>query len=62
MNVDVLLTWLGVGTVAAPAALLAVVGLSLLVGYTLSERAIARWTQAAVVIGLSILGLLARAR
>ena len=54
MNLDALLTWLGVGTVLAPATLLAVVGLSLLFGYGLSERAIARWTQSAVVIGLSM--------
>lgn len=54
MNLELLFQGLGLGTVLAPAVLLAVVGLSMLVGYPLSERAIARWTQSVVVFGLTM--------
>lgn len=53
---------LGVLVVAAPTLLLAVLGLTLLLGRPLSERATALWTEACVVVGLlaalAILGLM----
>jgi len=42
----------GTTVVAAPALLLAVLGLPLLVGISWSERLTARWTQLAVIVGL----------
>ena len=52
MNHDALFTALGVITVVAPVALLVAVGLSALAGWSLSERATSRCTEAAVVVGL----------
>jgi len=52
MSHDALFTALGVITVGAPVALLVVVGLSALAGWSLSERATSRFTEAAVVVGL----------
>lgn len=52
MGTDTLFTTLGICVVAAPALLLALLGLSMLIGQPLSERVIGRSTEAAVVIGL----------
>ena len=52
MSHDALFTALGVITVVAPVALLFVVGLSALAGWSLTERATSRFTEAAVVVGL----------
>jgi NAD(P)H-quinone oxidoreductase subunit 5 len=52
MSHDALFTALGVITVIAPFALLVAVGLSALAGWSLSERATSRFTEAAVVVGL----------
>lgn len=53
---------LGIITLAAPAALLAVLGLTALFVRPLGESAMARWTQASVIVGLTasigILGLM----
>ena len=53
---------LGICVVASPAVLLAVLGLTALAGWPLGERPMARFTEAAVVIGLlaslAILGLM----
>lgn len=55
-----LFTLLGFCVVASPAVLLAVLGLTPLLKFPLSERAIGRWTHAMVVVGLSaVLGILA---
>lgn len=60
MDAGSLFQLLGVGTVLAPVALLAVIGLPMLVGWPLSERTTARWTQAAVIGGLAMaVGVLA---
>ncbi|MEZ6127876.1 MAG: proton-conducting transporter membrane subunit [Planctomycetaceae bacterium] len=52
----------GIGVVAAPAVLLAVFGLTSLVGLPLSERSMSKFTEASVVIGLisavAILGMM----
>jgi NADH-quinone oxidoreductase subunit L len=62
MNVETLLWLLGMAAVGAPAALLAVMGTSSLLGWKLSERITARCTQIAVVAGLlasvAILGVM----
>ena len=62
MTLDQAFQWLGTTVVVSPAALLAVLGVTMLFGKPLSERAIARCTEAAVVIGLvsavGILGLM----
>jgi NADH-quinone oxidoreductase subunit L len=44
--------WLGLGVVICPALLLAILGLTALVGRPLNEQTMSRCTQAAVVIGL----------
>ncbi len=54
MNVDTLYTILGIGTIIAPLVLLALMGLTMLVGWPLSERVTARCTQSAVVAGLGM--------
>ncbi|MEO8270176.1 MAG: proton-conducting transporter membrane subunit [Aureliella sp.] len=59
---DNLFLWLGIVVVASPVVLLAVLGLTTLLGCPLSESVIARFTSAAVVLGLlpalAILGLM----
>ncbi|MBI2824005.1 MAG: oxidoreductase [Planctomycetia bacterium] len=52
MNVDTLYSVLGLGTVAFPALLLSVMGLTSLLGWPLGERTTARATQGAVIGGL----------
>lgn len=52
MDADTFVFSLGLCVVVLPAFLMAVVGLSSLLAYPLSERTIARMTQATVVIGL----------
>jgi NAD(P)H-quinone oxidoreductase subunit 5 len=54
VNFDLLFQVLGVGTVACPAALLVVVGLTSLAWWPLSEQTMARFNQAAVVSGLAM--------
>lgn len=62
MNLDVWYYVLGITVVACPTGLLALLGLSSLVGHPLSERTVARATEGAVVAGLAaavmILGLM----
>ncbi|MBX9788111.1 MAG: oxidoreductase [Pirellulales bacterium] len=62
MNVDAFYLAFGVATVVAPTALLVLVGLSSLVGWSISEQTTARATQTAVVAGLlaaiAVLGLM----
>lgn len=59
MNMESLFSALGMATVIAPVLLLTVVGLAMLVGRPLSERATALLTQAAVFVGLlASLGML----
>jgi len=52
MNYDSLFFLLGIGTILAPSLLLAWVGVTMLVGWQLSERTVVRSTQVAVVAGL----------
>src|SRR4051812_14846286 len=52
MTLDVLMDDLGYVSVIAPAVLLAVIGLPMLLGRPLNEKTTARATQIAVVIGL----------
>lgn len=52
MNVESLFTFLGISVIAAPALLLAVLGLAPLLGRSLSEGAVACWTASCVVVGL----------
>ncbi len=52
MNDQMLLTVFGVAIVVAPALLMAVLGIASLIGHPLSERAIGRTTQSAILIGL----------
>lgn len=60
MNVEPYFVPLGVGTVAVPAVLLGVLGLTALAGRPMSERAMARWTAGCVIVGLlSAVGILA---
>ncbi|MEZ6073583.1 MAG: proton-conducting transporter membrane subunit [Pirellulales bacterium] len=60
MTADNLFYVLGVCVVASPAALLAAFGLSSLVGWSLGERAMARFTEVTVICGLmAALGVLA---
>ncbi len=49
---DALLTTLGLAIVVAPVLLVAILGISSLIGHPLSERAIGRTTLTAIVIGL----------
>jgi NADH:ubiquinone oxidoreductase subunit 5 (subunit L)/multisubunit Na+/H+ antiporter MnhA subunit len=62
MDASSLFTALGTAVVLAPAALLAVLGVTAILGLSFSERAMARCTQTAVVIGLlssmAVLGLM----
>jgi len=62
MNLESLFYILGICVVASPAALLTLFGLTALSGHPLTERSIARFTQASVLIGLSaslaILGMM----
>jgi len=51
MNLDSLLQGLGLAVVAAPALLLAVLGISSLIGLKLHERVVGRLTQAGVLLG-----------
>ena len=52
MTYDQLFNVLGLGVVACPTLLLAVLGVTALVGRPLNERMMSRLTQAAVVTGL----------
>ena len=52
MNLEMVFTLCGFGTVVAPAVLLAVVGLSALLGWPLREHTTVRCIQAAVIFGL----------
>ena len=52
MNLDTAFFMLGLTVVISPSALLAMMGASSLVGLPLSERWLARFTQAAVALGL----------
>jgi NAD(P)H-quinone oxidoreductase subunit 5 len=54
MSYDAIFHVLGYGTILAPFVLLTVIGLSMLFDVRLSERATCRWTQVAVVTGLSM--------
>ncbi|MGD9721247.1 MAG: proton-conducting transporter membrane subunit [Pirellulales bacterium] len=54
MTIDALFTLLGTATIAAPLLLLALMGITMLVGFPLSERATARCTQLTVVAGLAM--------
>ncbi|MCC7337225.1 MAG: oxidoreductase [Pirellulaceae bacterium] len=60
--IDNLFLWLGIAVVASPSVLLAVLGLTTLLGRPLSESVTARLTSAAVVMGLlpvlAILGMM----
>jgi NAD(P)H-quinone oxidoreductase subunit 5 len=62
MNSDSWFNLLGFGVIAAPAALLFVLGLAALIGRPLGESAMSRFTEAAVIVGLlsatGILGLM----
>src|SRR5262245_47067263 len=53
MNFDLLFTTLGSCTILAPVVLFSLMGLTMLVNWPLSERTIARWTQAMVIVGLT---------
>jgi len=60
MSIETLFTLLGACTILAPIMLLALMGLTMLAAWPLSERATARWTQATVFLGLlSALAILA---
>ena len=48
MNLDTLFALLGFGTVLSPAVLVSLIGTTMLIGWPLSERAIARSTQTTV--------------
>ena len=62
MTAEYLFNILGIAIVASPAALLSVFGMTTLVGRPLSERSMARFTEASVVLGLlaslTILGMM----
>lgn len=53
MTIETLFTILGMIVVASPSALLAVFGLSALFGRPLGERALARFTEVSVILGLT---------
>jgi len=52
MDTDLILYVLGICVVASPAALVAVLGLTSLIGKPLHERSIERFTYASTVVGL----------
>lgn len=54
MTTDALLFFLGAGTVLGPALLLAVVGLTRLIGWPLAERSVARVTFMTVAVSLAL--------
>lgn len=54
MSIDSLFLVLGFGIIVAPIALLGLMGLTMLVGWPLSEQTTARCTQVAVVAGLTM--------
>lgn len=53
VSLDAVMNFLGVCVVVAPSVLLSVLGLSALFVRPLSEKGISRWTEGAVIVGLS---------